>query len=134
MNRTIKIGGLFIVIIVLGVALWGYSTFSTYAPQEYVVTTPTGSSIINKATGEVTQQVKKYSMVDISSHNNATSCYVAINDSVYDLTAWVNLHPGGTSKILSICGTDGTEKFMNKHKGAQKYMDILPRFKIGIRS
>ena len=73
-------------------------------------------------------------MVDISSHNNATSCYVAINDSVYDLTAWVNLHPGGTSKILSICGTDGTEKFMNKHKGAQKYMDILPRFKIGIRS
>jgi cytochrome b involved in lipid metabolism len=44
---------------------------------------------------------------------------------------WINLHPGGRDKILSICGKDGTAPFMAQHHGAQLQMDILARYYIG---
>jgi len=64
-------------------------------------------------------------------HKDASSCYTVISGKVYDLTLWVNMHPGGKGAILSLCGIDGTAKFMAKHQGAQKQMDILARFYIG---
>jgi cytochrome b involved in lipid metabolism len=72
-----------------------------------------------------------FTTADVSTHTTAVSCYSVIQGSVYDLTMWVNAHPGGKGAILSLCGIDGTEKFMNQHHGGKKFMDILSRFKIG---
>lgn len=130
MNRNKYIGGA-IIILLAGVTVWGYTTFSTYAPKQYVVETPTGSSTMNTTTGEVTSGVKSFTAANIATHNDATSCYTSISGGVYDLTAWVNAHPGGKSKILSLCGKDGTQAFTEKHKNGQKFLNILARFKIG---
>ncbi len=126
MKKT-HIGGTIIVLLLVGVGFWGYKIFATYSPNEYV----RGQTTVNAATGQTTPEIKNYTLADITSHNNATSCYSSIQGSVYDLTAWVNLHPGGKSEILSICGIDGTEAFMNQHRGGKKFMNILARFKIG---
>jgi cytochrome b involved in lipid metabolism len=134
MNRTKYIIGGIIIILLLGVSFWGYSIFNTYTPKEYVVDTPTGSSTINTTTGEVTGGVKTFSSAEVATHKDTTSCYTSINGSVYDLTAWVNLHPGGKDKIIMICGIDGTERFMKKHMGGQKFLDILARYKVGTLS
>jgi cytochrome b involved in lipid metabolism len=131
-NTNIIIGAIFIALV--GVGFWGYTTFNTYAPKEYVVDTPTGSSTMNTTTGEVTGGVKTFSAADIATHKDATSCYTSISGGVYDLTAWVNMHPGGKQNILSICGIDGTQAFMDQHHGRQKFLDILARFKIGTLS
>ncbi len=133
MNKSTKIKAATITIVLLlaGVGFWGYSTLTTYAPKEYVVETEAGSGTKNTITGETLNKIKKYTFAEILTHNDQTSCYTTINGSVYDLTAWVMLHPGGKDKIISICGTDGTEKFMGKHKGGKKYLDILARYKIG---
>lgn len=80
----------------------------------------------------VVMRRKTFTLADVEHHKDATSCYAVINGNVYDLTAWINMHPGGKDKILSLCGTDGTDRFMQKHKGGQKFMDILNRFKIGV--
>jgi cytochrome b involved in lipid metabolism len=134
MNKTTHIGGALIIVLLVGVGIWGYSKYNTYAPKEYVVETVAGTSTVNTVTGEVTPGAKTFSATDVATHKDATSCYTSINGSVYDLTAWVNMHPGGKKNILKICGVDGTDQFMSQHKGRQKFMDILARFKIGTMS
>ena len=117
-------------VVILG-AGWYFYNIEKYKPTTYVKDTATGSVTVNSKTGTTTEGGKTFTMTEISSHKDGASCYSAINGQVYDLTAWVNMHPGGKGPILSICGNDGTEKFMNKHKGGAKFMTILGRFKIG---
>jgi cytochrome b involved in lipid metabolism len=76
-------------------------------------------------------ELKNYTLSQVSQHKDASSCYSAINGSVYDLTTWINQHPGGEQAILSICGKDGSAAFNAQHGGAQRQADILVGFKIG---
>jgi len=72
-----------------------------------------------------------YTLGQISSHNSATSCYSAINGEVYDLTQWVNSHPGGRMTILMICGKDGSSLFNTQHRRSNRVSNILAGFYIG---
>lgn len=65
-------------------------------------------------------------------HNSSTSCWTVVNGSVYDLTKWINNHPGGEGAILSLCGKDGSEDFNEQHGGDGGPEKILASFKIGI--
>lgn len=130
-----------IIAIVLGALLlgaaggiWYYMNFTKYAPTTYVTDTKDGPITTDTATGETSTTTPIYTQTEIASHKDAASCYTIISGSVYDLTMWVNLHPGGKGAILSLCGIDGTERFMNKHKGGEKYMGILARYKIGVQA
>lgn len=72
-----------------------------------------------------------YTLADVKIHNSATSCWSAINGNVYDLTGWVNSHPGGKATILMICGKDGSPLFNNQHGRSSKVANILARYEIG---
>jgi cytochrome b involved in lipid metabolism len=72
-----------------------------------------------------------YTLAEIGKHNNASSCYAAINGFVYDLTSWISQHPGGPDKILNICGTDGSAAFNGQHGGERRPANELAGFKIG---
>ncbi len=124
--------GAIILLTLLGLSVWGYISFSTYAPKEYVVENENGTSTKNTVTGELTPTVKTFTSREVAIHSTGTNCYSIISNSVYDLTAGVNVHPGGKDRIISICGIDGTDKFTGKHKGEKKFLDILSRFKIGV--
>ncbi len=84
-------------------------------------TTPTPSE---------TSVVTGITLSEVATHNSATSCYVAISGSVYDVTSFVNKHPGGPSRILKQCGTDATEEFMDQHGGDSRPESTLATFKI----
>jgi cytochrome b involved in lipid metabolism len=124
-----------IALIVLGIGAWAYSNWKTYAPTTYVQETTDGTATttttVNTETGTTTPGAPTYTIAQVSSHNTVASCYTVISGKVYDLTMWVHMHPGGKAAILSLCGIDGTAKFMAKHHGEQKQMDILARFYIG---
>jgi len=78
------------------------------------------------------QLVKKtYSFEEVQTHNSKQSCWSAIRGKVYDLTSWISNHPGGEKAILSICGKDGTEAFVNQHGGKNKPEKALSQFEIG---
>lgn len=72
-----------------------------------------------------------YTMAQVATHNSASSCYTAINGSVYDLTSFIYKHPGGPGAILSLCGTDGTAAFMAQHGGQGRPERELATLKIG---
>lgn len=67
----------------------------------------------------------------VAEHNSRSSCWSAINGSVYDLTSWIPNHPGGEQTILSLCGIDGSANYNAKHGGGSKPARILGGFKIG---
>lgn len=121
----LKVLGL--LIIVGGV--FGYVMWEKYVPQKYVNSDGTYVDTITNFMSTTTPQI---SMADVATHNTKASCFTVISEKVYDVTLWVNLHPGGKGAILSMCGADGTDKFMKRHKGGKKFMDILTRFQIGV--
>lgn len=75
-----------------------------------------------------------YTMADVAEHNSASSCWTAINGSVYDVTSWIDQHPGGAAPILSLCGTDGSSAFNAQHGGQRRPESELATFKIGTLS
>lgn len=134
--KIATIAPVLILAVLLGVAGWTYVNWQKYAPTTYVQestdgTGATTTTTVNTKTGTSTQGAPLYTSAQVSAHADATSCFTVISGKVYDLTMWVNVHPGGREAILSLCGNDGTQAFMDQHRGAKKEMDILARFYIG---
>jgi cytochrome b involved in lipid metabolism len=59
------------------------------------------------------------------------SCWAIIGDNVYDLTDWIDSHPGGASRIVGLCGTDGTSQFQGQHGGSSSAQGTLERYLLG---
>ena len=72
-----------------------------------------------------------YTLAQVATHDSAASCWSAINGKVYDLTSWINQHPGGPQAILSICGVDGSSAFNDQHGGQSRPANELAGFAIG---
>lgn len=72
-----------------------------------------------------------YTMEKVKANASATSCWSVIKGNVYDLTAWINQHPGGSSSIKSLCGVDGSAAFAAQHQGQSKPESRLSGFLLG---
>ena len=72
-----------------------------------------------------------YSLADVKLHNTASDCWLAVNGSVYDATSFIPRHPGGSDRIIPLCGTDATTSFTEKHEGDQLPEAQLESLKIG---
>ncbi|KAJ5742440.1 uncharacterized protein N7511_011459, partial [Penicillium nucicola] len=51
----------------------------------------------------------------LSQHNSRQSCWVAIHGVVYDVTDFLDSHPGGPQVILRCAGKDATKSFDSVH-------------------
>ncbi len=67
----------------------------------------------------------------VASNNSPASCWAIIGDNVYDLTEWIDSHPGGASRIVGLCGTDGTSQFQGQHGGSSSAQGTLERYLLG---
>jgi hypothetical protein len=81
-------------------------------------------------TVEVTTQAG-YTMAKVKENNSAASCWSVISGNVYNLTQWINSHPGGPSVIRGLCGVDGTSSFNGKHRGDGGPASILTGYLLG---
>ena len=52
---------------------------------------------------------------DVAANNSSSKCWTIIGNKVYDLTDFINKHPGGKTRIEGLCGIDGTSRFRNQH-------------------
>ncbi|KAJ5625011.1 hypothetical protein N7510_001320 [Penicillium lagena] len=50
-----------------------------------------------------------FTPAEVESHNSAKSCYVTLGRNVYDVTDFINDHPGGGDLILEYAGKDVKE-------------------------
>ncbi|CAA7404836.1 unnamed protein product [Spirodela intermedia] len=52
-----------------------------------------------------------YTLADVSKHNTHEDCWLVIDGKVYDVTKFLDDHPGGDDVLLSSTGKDATEDF-----------------------
>ncbi|KAF3939299.1 hypothetical protein ABW19_dt0200697 [Dactylella cylindrospora] len=74
---------------------------------------------------------KQFTISEVAKHKTAaTGLYIIIDNGVYDVTNFVDEHPGGKKILERVAGKDATKqfwKFHNEHV-LKKYS---PRLKIG---
>ena len=71
------------------------------------------------------------STTEIKMHNSKSDCWSIVNGKVYNLTTYVQKHPGGSAVITNICGKDGTNSFANEHNTQSKPNSVLTGFLAG---
>lgn len=54
---------------------------------------------------------KIFTLAQVSEHNNLKDCWLIISGKVYDVTKFLEDHPGGDEVLLSATGKDATDDF-----------------------
>lgn len=89
-------------------------------------------STINPAISS--EESKKISVEEVKKHSKKEDCYMIIEDKVYDLTSYIDSHPGGLI-ISRFCGKDGTEAFnargKEKEPHSPKARELLKKYYLG---
>lgn len=65
---------------------------------------------------------------EVAKHNKKDDCWLIYEDRAYDLSGWVDRHPGG-DVLLSYAGRDATDIFEAFHDNSTK--ELLQKFYIG---
>lgn len=57
-------------------------------------------------------QLPNYTAAQVAQHNSSTDCWIVLNSTeVYNVTAFLSLHPAGPAPITPYCGKDATAAF-----------------------
>lgn len=76
------------------------------------------------------EAVRYYTLEEIAQHNNKSSVWVLIHGNVYDVTKFLEEHPGGEEVLLEQAGQHATEAFEDIGHSTDA-RDLMKQFKIG---
>ncbi|MEM4259819.1 MAG: cytochrome b5-like heme/steroid binding domain-containing protein [Candidatus Woesearchaeota archaeon] len=82
-----------------------------------IININTGTNVLNNNTNLNTNLL---TVETVATHNSLSDCWIIINGRVYDVTSYVNLHPGGSAGLAKACGKDGTQLYISKNKNPPK--------------
>ncbi|KAI8877986.1 acyl-CoA dehydrogenase NM domain-like protein [Backusella circina FSU 941] len=72
---------------------------------------------------------KFYTREEVKRHSTEEDLWIIIDTSVYDMTDFINFHPGGAFPILELAGKDATDAFYGLHR--QEVLVKYDKYKIG---
>ena len=72
---------------------------------------------------------KEYTREQVSRHATENDMWIIIDTSIYDMSDFIDLHPGGAFPILEYAGKDATDAFYGLHR--QEVLLKYARYKIG---
>jgi cytochrome b involved in lipid metabolism len=56
---------------------------------------------------------RKISAQELAKHSHGQDCWIAIKGVVYDISKFMNAHPGGSQTLIPYLGADGTHAFQD---------------------
>lgn len=74
---------------------------------------------------------KNFPISEVARHCIPEDCWVALNGKVYDLTEFMDRHPGGPTTILAWAGKDASKFFNEIHKGVKIDSYLRPEASLG---
>lgn len=100
--------------------------------EKVVTPTPAAKTPAAQA-APVSTEPSYFSAADVATQNQYTDCWIIVNGSVFDMTGFDSIHPGGREAILKLCGKDGTRKFMGEDEHAERNAwQEIQQFKVGL--
>lgn len=86
-----------------------------------------GPKLATMVDNDEKEEEKKYiTEEELKRHNKAGDLWISIQGKVYDVSNWVNDHPGGEVPLMNLSGQDVTDAFIAFHPGtAWKHLDRL---------
>ena len=63
------------------------------------------------------EKIHRISLAEVAQHSSAEDCWMVINGTVYNLTAYLPEHPSKPSIILPWCGREATGAYQTKTRG-----------------
>ncbi|GAA6009520.1 uncharacterized protein JCM10292_002607 [Rhodotorula paludigena] len=68
---------------------------------------------------------RRYTLEQVAAHNKEGDLWIVVNNDVYDLSRFADLHPGGAGVLVApdIAGTDCTAAFFSLHRS-----DVLAKY------
>ncbi|KAG6423029.1 hypothetical protein SASPL_113412 [Salvia splendens] len=73
---------------------------------------------------------KVFTYSDVSAHKTSDDCWVIINGKVYNVTSYLDEHPGGDEVILGQAGNDASQEFEDVGHGSAARL-MLDEFYVG---
>ncbi len=70
----------------------------------------------------------------VGTHAIKTDCWIVISSKVYNVTSFLDIHPGGVSSITPYCGKDATDAFNSNsvgHNHSTYARSLLPTYFVG---
>lgn len=92
---------------------------------------PSASSSPSASSTPAASAAAALSMAEVRKHASASSCWSVVDGEVFDLTKWINRHPGGTRRILDMCGRDGSAAYHGQHGNSGRASQILNGYSLG---
>ena len=62
--------------------------------------------------------MKYCTMADVRTHRTKEDCWIVISGNIYDVTEFLQKHPGGSGMLMGVAGEDATDYFYALHKPA----------------
>ncbi|MBI5072037.1 cytochrome b5 domain-containing protein [Candidatus Falkowbacteria bacterium] len=85
---------------------------------------------LNKTSGEsLTLTIE-----EVAKHNSVADCWMIIQNKVYNVSSYLNLHPGNPETITPYCGKEATTAFETKDKNkphSQEAWSLLGDYYVG---
>lgn len=78
----------------------------------------------------VAHDLPSFSVEDVAKHNTRGDAWIIIEGFCYDVSLYIDQHPGGLRPIVNMAGKDCTDAFGNFH-GAKVYRNHLPALRVG---
>ncbi|XP_036952190.1 cytochrome b5 [Acanthopagrus latus] len=72
---------------------------------------PADATSVEETSEAVESGVKYYTLEEIRVHNMCNDTWLIIHDKIYDITRFLEEHPGGEEVLLEQAGADATESF-----------------------
>jgi len=74
--------------------------------------------------------LKPYTIEEVKKHNKKDDLWMVISGGVYNLTIYLDYHPGGVKKLMCGAGRDATELFMDNHPWVNLH-NLVGKLQIG---
>ena len=81
----------------------------------------------------MSKRIRMYTLEDVASHSNASSCWISRAGKVYDVSGFLNDHPGGDDLILNHTGKDVEDAMRDEdeHVHSESAYEMLEEYLIG---
>jgi len=73
---------------------------------------------------------KQYTREEVKKHHDNQSSWIIIHNSIFDVTQFLNEHPGGEEVLLEQAGRDGSEAFEDVGHSSDA-RELMLKYKIG---